>query len=123
VARRNEIAIRIQIAILIGLIIVSSFLTILIPIFGFYTEVYYVLMPLGVPSSVISTILMSWYSLPVLGVGPGFIVITIYYGIEIYFWLYRVGWINYIAIVMGPLTLVLAIICLSIVIKYWKSPE
>ncbi len=114
VAHKNKIAIIIQIIILATLIIISSFLTALVIMFG-PIVLYDFLAPSGVPSAIISTILLSSYILPLIGFGPGFIVETAIAYVNFQ------NWLEYEILVTGPTTLVLSIIFLAITIVYWRS--
>ncbi len=121
VANGNKTAIMIQIIILASLVIVSSFLTALVIMFG-PILLYDLLAPKGVPSSVISTILLSSHILPTIGFGPGFLVepALLYISLQADF-LHDPNWLKYGILVTGPTTLVLSIIFLAIIIVYWRS--
>ncbi len=121
VVRRNREALLVQIIILVILVIDSLLLTLLIPIIGFYTTLNLddlLRSKLGFPSG---PLVAPWIILLPFGVNFGFIIIPIFFISDLYSTLYDVDWIKYESIIMGPLTLISSIICLAMIIKYYKT--
>ncbi len=124
VVHRDALRMLLQIIILVCLIVDSLILTAVIPLIGLYNgvgDIFWSLMRIGYSQSMSSSIIGSWSFLPIFGVGPGFIVLSLFIMIQIYSIYYNSSWDKYSLIIMGPLTLILSIISLAIIILYWRS--